>query len=164
MIKIQSSKTIRVQSSDVVHRVGLLWDVYTARVESKVCSHLIALNDVYRSKFCIVVSDEKAAGQIKRVAEALRIPVEVAPATAKTWSVYVVNEQPFLPENAETACYFNIGQQKHTIQLKPNTPNYPTIFNKGDDRYVPPKWQLNLNKTPPRHVGWDPQRFWRFGI
>jgi tRNA A37 N6-isopentenylltransferase MiaA len=144
--------------------IGLLWDKYTPRVESKITSHLISLNDVYRERIAAVVIDEKAAQDVQRVATALRIPVVVGGNNASVWSVYIVNEQPEIPENAETAYYVNIGQEKHKIVLTPDDPRYPNVFNKNDERYVPPAYQLNLNKTPPRHVGWDPQRFWRFGI
>jgi len=144
--------------------IGLLWDAYTPRVESKIVSHLISLNDVYRGHLRAVVMDEKAENSIKRISQALNIPVTVQPSTAKVWSVYVVNVQPELPDSAETAYFINIGQKQKQLEMHPDRPNYPSIFNKGDERYTPPHLQLNLNRQPPRYKGWDPMRFWRFGI
>lgn len=164
MIPTHAPRPKRMKASAQEFAIGLLWDAYTPRVESKVAEHLIALNDVYRGRLRAVVVDDVAAKRVKRITEALRIPTEIGGDQAKVWSVYVVNEQPELPEHAETAYYVNIGQPRKVLEMHPNDPHYPVLYNKNDERYVPPRFQLNLQKTPPRFAGWDPMRFWRFGI
>jgi hypothetical protein len=154
----------RAAKANSEFRIGLLWDAYTPRVESRIVQHLIALNNVYRGKIRAVVMDETAEKNIQRMASTLNIPVDIQPSTANVWSVYVVNKEAPVPSNAETVYFFNIGQKQHQIEMWPNQPNYPAVFNKGDERYVPPHLQLNLNRQPPRYRGWDPIRFWRFGI
>lgn len=131
---------------------GVDWDEKTTTILNAIATDILSYQRIVPASGRLVVVCKDAAF-LKRIGDALGVDVlDGAPFHKKcrVWKLYYIKARPPVPESADTCYEKQVSKPyKRVLRMTQDDSRYPSLYNPGDNRVVPPGKSPNINKIPP---------------
>ena len=131
--------------------LGILWDVWSPRVESAVARDLIDMKSQFGSIQVASLSDNPS---LTRLCKALQLETVEATPKVTVWKVYYEKDDMYsdVPSYATDVFRKCVLPQRVVKYLRPNTEGYPSLYEPRNNRPAP-LGLSPLNKPMPPRTG-----------